>query len=106
MTVTDGRNRALVATKGSRREGQSLMTTTRTNRRGFTLVELLVVIAIIALLISMLIPALANVRRQSMSVKCKSNLKQCFIGMNLYADNNKEWFAPHDLGCPPNPQDK
>lgn len=82
------------------------MTITRRNRRAFTLVELLVVIAIIALLISMLVPALANARRQSMSVKCKSNLKQCYFGMSLYADNNRDWFAPPDLGCPPYPPDK
>jgi prepilin-type N-terminal cleavage/methylation domain-containing protein/prepilin-type processing-associated H-X9-DG protein len=74
--------------------------------RAFTLVELLVVIAIIALLISMLVPALANARRQSMSVKCKSNLKQCFLGMSMYADINKDWFAPPDMGFPDYPADK
>src|SRR5437764_2324243 len=99
-----------VATKLGRK-GRWDMETNRQNRRraftrAFTLVELLVVIAIIALLISMLVPALANVRRQSMSVKCKSNLKQCYLGMSMYADNNKDWFAPPDLGCPPNPPDK
>jgi len=82
------------------------MTTTRSNRRAFTLVELLVVIAIIALLIGMLVPALANAKRQSMSVKCKANLHQCFLGMSMYADYNKDWFAPPDLGCPPYPPDK
>ena len=82
------------------------MEANRQPRRAFTLVELLVVIAIIALLISLLVPALANVRRQGMSVKCKSNLKQCYLGMSLYADNNKDWFAPPDLGCPPYPPDK
>jgi prepilin-type N-terminal cleavage/methylation domain-containing protein/prepilin-type processing-associated H-X9-DG protein len=82
------------------------MKTARRNRFGFTLVELLVVIAIIALLISMLVPALAKARRQAMSVKCQSNLKQCFIGMALYADYNKDWFAPPDLGRPPYDADK
>jgi len=82
------------------------MQTNRQHRRAFTLVELLVVIAIIALLISLLVPALANVRRQSLSVKCKSNLKQCYLGMSMYADNNKDWFAPPDLGCPPYLPDK
>jgi prepilin-type N-terminal cleavage/methylation domain-containing protein/prepilin-type processing-associated H-X9-DG protein len=82
------------------------MKTNRQNRRAFTLVELLVVIAIIALLISMLVPALANARRQSMSVKCKSNLKQCYLFMSMYADTNKDWFAPPDLGCPPYPPEK
>jgi len=82
------------------------MTITRSKRRAFTLVELLVVISIIALLISMLVPALANVRRQSMSVKCKSNLRQCFMGMSMYADNNRDWFAPPDLGYPEHTPDK
>jgi prepilin-type N-terminal cleavage/methylation domain-containing protein/prepilin-type processing-associated H-X9-DG protein len=75
-------------------------------RRGFTLVELLVVIAIIALLISMLIPALANARRQSLSVKCKANLHNNYHAMMMYANENHDWFAPPDLGCPPNPPEK
>jgi len=78
----------------------------RAFNRAFTLVELLVVIGIIALLISMLMPALANVRRQAMSAKCKSNMKQCYLFMSMYADYNKDWFAPPDLGCPPYPPDK
>src|SRR4051812_8652389 len=94
---------ALVATTW---EGKSLMTITRSNRRAFTLVELLVVIGIIALLISMLIPALANARRQSYSVKCKSNLNQCYLAMAMYADNNKDWFAPPDMGFPDYPIEK
>ncbi|HEV8293329.1 MAG TPA: prepilin-type N-terminal cleavage/methylation domain-containing protein, partial [Tepidisphaeraceae bacterium] len=83
-----------------------VMETNRQNRRAFTLVELLVVIAIIALLISLLIPALANVRRQSLSTKCKSNLRQNYLFMSMYADYNKDWFAPPDLGCPPYPPDQ
>ena len=46
------------------------------SKRAFTLVELLVVIAIIALLMSILMPALARVRNQAKDVLCQSNLKQ------------------------------
>ena len=56
-------------------------------RRGFTLVELLVVIAIIALLMSILMPALARVKKQAKMVLCQSNLKQWTICFSMYTDD-------------------
>ncbi len=54
---------------------------------GFTLVELLVVIAIIALLMSILLPALGRVRRQAKDVLCETNLDQWGACYAMYADD-------------------
>ncbi|MHB9071305.1 MAG: type II secretion system protein [Sedimentisphaerales bacterium] len=54
----------------------------------FTLVELLVVISIIALLLSILMPALSRVREQGKRLVCANNQKQLSLAMNIYADQN------------------
>ncbi len=74
-------------------------TTVKKRRTGFTLIELLVVVAIIALLISILLPSLSRARELAKRAVCLSNLRGIGQSMNIYSNDNSEWF-PIEASAP------
>ena len=66
--------------------------------RGFTLIELLVVIAIIAILASLLVPAVKGAIERAKQVVCSSNLHQLYIGSASYASEHDGKFPEYDTG--------
>ena len=75
------------------------MVRSRTYRaaQGFTLIELLVVVAILALLISILLPAVQGARRRGRATKCLANLHVLGHGVSIYATENRDAMPPSRL---------
>jgi prepilin-type N-terminal cleavage/methylation domain-containing protein len=70
----------------------------RLKRLGFTLVEMAVVIAIMGLLMAILFPGYAAVKRKSSQAACASNMKQVGMAILLFAEENDGWLPPGPSG--------
>lgn len=72
-----------------------LLTPGTRSKKAFTLIELLVVIAIIAILASLLLPALANAKARGQRVYCMNSLRQIGVFFHYFTEDNDDYFPAH-----------
>ena len=68
----------------------------KTKKSGFTLIELLVVVGIVAVIVAILFPVFASVRRKARMTECASNLHQIGLALHQYANDNDGDYPPDD----------
>jgi prepilin-type N-terminal cleavage/methylation domain-containing protein len=101
MWATAARRDSIASKSCPERTGWKKMSATSYTRlcqrripSAFSLVELLVVMAVVAVLTSLLLPALSQARRSSGAAHCRNNLRQIALACAMYVDDNQQCFPP------------